>query len=184
MESYNYYSLSFKTRFVEEAFEIGEEQSKRFNISLPEGLELSYSLVGGIQVNKERIQVSEELVRSKLSFESALEVNSDQVLGFYFYPGEEVGILVLRIADRSTIAYKLLSSIKGLNAVFRSFTREEQDIRESFFRPQGRVVGDEGFGVVVLGGEQGFSSSAQGDRKGRINREEAEEQGNTVKGEE
>ena len=34
-----------------------------------------------------------------------------------------------------------------------------KDIRESFFRLQGRVVGDEGFGVVVLGGEYGFSSS-------------------------
>ena len=46
-------------------------------------------------------------------------------LGFYFYLGEKVSVLVLRRADRGIIAYKLLSSVKGLNAVFRSFTREE-----------------------------------------------------------
>ena len=104
---------------------MGEEQSERFNISLPEGLKLSYSSVGGIQVDKEHIQVGEELIKSKLSFESTLEVDSDQVLGFYFYLGEEVGVLILRRADRSTIVYKLLSSIKGLNTVFRSFIREK-----------------------------------------------------------
>ena len=38
---------------------------------------------------------------------------------------EEVSVLVLKRANYSTIARKLLSSVKGLNAVFGLFTRKE-----------------------------------------------------------
>ena len=112
---------------MSEPFETWVKGRERLVCPLAQGVEAAYSAAFGVRVNKDGVEVSEE-ADGVVSAGVLGVIGEDEVLGRYFYTGEEVGILFAGSSNRVSVDIEFLTGGYGLDSVVRSITGEKSKV--------------------------------------------------------